>query len=414
MSPFRRARGARPSRAPLGPDFARLWCVSALTNLGDGALIAAGPLLVASLSPSPLAVSAASALQMLPHLLFSLTSGALVDRLPRRGVLAAANLARGVVLALLTAVILSGSASPWPVYAAVFALGVGETLADTAYGSLLPSVVHRDALGRANARLALTFSVNNQLVGPPLGALMFAALWALPFGFDALAYLVSALVVLRIRPTPPPPGTGHGSGARTTLRSDVAQGLAFVWGSPGLRTLCGCILVMNLAGVGAFALWVLYAREHLGLSDTGFGLFVTAGAAGGVLGSQVYGWLEARVGRAFLLRWGLVVEAATYLALTLTTDGLVAGVVMVLFGVHTVVWGTAATTVRQRLTPDRLLGRVGGVYRLADLGGASLGAVAGGLIAEYAGLLVPFWIATAAVGLLAVSAWRPLVTTQRL
>ncbi|WP_223839483.1 MFS transporter [Nocardiopsis deserti] len=415
MSLFRRARGARPSRTSLGPDFARLWGASALTNLGDGALVSAGPLLVASLSPSPLAVSAAAALQMLPHLLFSLTSGALVDRLPRRAVLAAANLARGTVLALLTAVVLSGSTALWPVYTSVFVLGVGETLADTAYGSLLPSVVHRDALGRANARLALTFSLNNQLAGPPLGALMFAALTALPFGFDALAYLMSVLLVLRIRPVRPDlPARPGPAEPRTTLRADVARGLAFVWGAPGLRTLCGCILVMNLAGVGAFAVWVLYAREHLGLSEAGFGLFVTAGAVGGVLGSQAYGWLEARLGRAFLLRWGLVVEAATYLALTLTSTGLVAGAVMVLFGVHTVVWGTAATTVRQRLTPDRLLGRVGGVYRLADLGGAALGAVAGGLLAEHAGLLVPFWVATAAVGLLAVTAWRPLVITDRL
>ncbi|WP_210751153.1 MFS transporter [Nocardiopsis alborubida] len=415
MSLFRRARGARPSRAPLGPDFARLWGASALTNLGDGALVAAGPLLVASLSPSPLAVSTAAALQMLPHLLFSLTSGALVDRLPRRAVLAAANLARGTVLALLTGVVLSDGTALWPVHAAVFVLGAGETLADTAYGSLLPSVVHRDALGRANARLALTFSLNNQLAGPPLGALMFAALAALPFGFDALAYLVSVLLVLRIRSVrPDPPERPGPAEPRTTLRADVARGLAFVWGAPGLRTPCGCILVMNLAGVGAFAVWVLYAREHLGLSETGFGLFVAAGAVGGVLGSQAYGWLEARLGRAFLLRWGLVVEAATYLLLTLTSNGLVAGAVMVLFGVHTVVWGTAATTVRQRLTPDRLLGRVGGVYRLADLGGAALGAVVGGLLAEYAGLLVPFWVAAAAVGLLAVTAWRPLVITDRL
>ncbi|PDP87840.1 MFS transporter [Glycomyces fuscus] len=412
---FRRARGARPSRAPLGPDFARLWGASALTNLGDGALVAAGPLLVASLSSSPLAVSAAAALQTLPHLLFSLVAGALVDRLPRRGVLAAANLARGTVLALLTAAVLSGSATLWLVYAAVFVLGVGETLADTAYGSLLPSVVRRDELGRANARLALTFSLNNQLAGPPLGALMFAALAALPFGFDALVHLVSVLLVLRLRPVRTDPTARSGPTApRTTLRAEIARGLAFVWGVPGLRVLCGCILVMNLAGVGAFAIWVLYAREHLELSETGFGLFVAAGAVGGVLGSQVYGWLEVRLGRAFLLRWGLVVEAATYPALALTTDGLVAGAVVVLFGAHTVVWGTAATTVRQRLTPDRLLGRVGGVYRLADLGGAALGAVAGGLLAEYAGLLVPFWVAAAALGLLAVSAWRPLVITDRL
>ncbi|WP_433700147.1 MFS transporter [Nocardiopsis sp. CA-288880] len=411
-------RRARPDRPRLGPAFTRLWWASALTNLGDGALAAAGPLLVASLSSSPVAVAAAAAAQLLPHLLFSPASGALVDRWPRRGVLLAANLARCTVLALLAAALLSGGTSVWPLYPALFALGVGESLADTAYGSLVPSVVHRDSLGRANARLALTFSLNNQLLGPPLGALMFAMAWALPFGFDALAHLLAVAVLLRMAPVRPSPPDGSRPGSprptRTTLRQEIGEGLSFVLGSPGLRVLCGCILVMNLAGVGAFAVWVLYAREHLGLSETGFGLFVAAGAVGGIAGSRAYGWLERRVGRTSLLRWGLAVEALTYPALALTTNPLAAGAVMVVFGVHTVVWGTAATTVRQLLTPDRLLGRVGGVYRLADLGGAALGAVLGGLVAEGVGLLAPFWLAAAAVGLLCVISWKPLVITEQL
>lgn len=401
--PFRRRRAGRSA---LGRDFTLLWWASALTNLGDGALLAAGPLLVASVSPSPLAVAGAAAVQTAPHLLFSPVAGALVDRLPRRSVLVAADLARGAVLALLALAVLTGGAHLWPVYAALFALGTGETLADTAYGALVPSVVPQESLGRANARLALTFSFNNQLLGPPLGAGLFAVLWALPFGFDALAYGVAGLVLLRlsVRPRAVEPERGNGGG----LWADTLQGLGFVRGVPVLRTLTGCILVMNLTGVGAFSLWVLYAREHLGLSETGFGLFIAAGAVGGVVGSRVYGFWEPRVGRAFLLRWGLVLEAATYPVLILVTSPWAAGAVMVLFGVHAVVWGTAAVTVRQAATPGDLLGRVAGVYRWADPGGAALGAVLGGALARALGLAAPFWLAAAAVGVLAVVAWRPL------
>ncbi|CAL9556503.1 hypothetical protein SUDANB121_04562 [Nocardiopsis dassonvillei] len=404
-SPFRRRRGGRP---PLGRDFTLLWWASALTNLGDGALLAAGPLLVASVAPSPLAVAGAAAVQTAPHLLFSPFAGTLVDRLPRRSVLVAADLARGAVLALLALALLGGGLHLWWIYAAVFALGAGEALADSAYGALVPSVVPRELLGRANARLALTFSLNNQLLGPPLGALMFAALWALPFGFDALAYGVAGLVVLRLavrsRALPPEPGRADGGG----LWADTVRGLAFVRGVPVLRTLTACILVMNLTGVGVFSVWVLYAREHLGLSEAGFGLFIAAGAVGGVAGSRLYGFLEPRVGRAFLLRWGLVLEAATYLVLALVENPWAAGAVMSVFGVHAVVWGTAAVTVRQTATPDGLLGRVSGVYRWADLGGAALGAVLGGVLAGALGLLAPFLVASAAVGVLAVAAWRPL------
>ncbi|MEU0490408.1 MFS transporter [Nocardiopsis sp. NPDC006139] len=403
LFPFRRTRAGRP---PLGRDFTLLWWASALTNLGDGALLAAGPLLVASVAPSPLAVAGAAAVQTAPHLLFSPFAGALVDRLPRRSVLVAADPARGAVLALLALAVLTGGAHLWAVYAAVFALGVGETLADTAYGALVPSVVPKELLGRANARLALTFSLNNQLLGPPLGAALFAVLWALPFGFDALAYAVAGLVVLRlsVRPRAPEPERRNGGG----LWADTLQGLVFVGGVPVLRTLTGCILVMNLTGVGAFSIWVLYAREHLGLSEAGFGLFIAAGAVGGVVGSRVYGFWEPRVGRAFLLRWGLVLEAATYAALALVASPWAAGAVMALFGVHAVVWGTAAVTVRQSVTPDGLLGRAAGVYRWADLGGAALGAVLGGVLAQALGLLAPFWVAAAAVGVLAAVAWRPL------
>lgn len=401
--PFRRRRDGRP---PLGRDFTLLWWASALTNLGDGALLAAGPLLVSSVAPAPLAVAGAAAVQTAPHLLFSPVAGALVDRLPRRSVLVAADLARGAVLALLALALLTGGADLWAVYAALFALGTGEALADSAYGALVPSVVPRELLGRANARLALTFSLNNQLLGPPLGALMFAALWALPFGFDALAYGVAGLVLLRlaVRPRAPEPERAAGG----SLWADTVRGLAFVRGVPVLRTLTACILVMNLTGVGAFSVWVLYAREHLGLSEAGFGLFIAAGAVGGVAGARLYGVLEPRVGRAFVLRWGLVLEAATYPVLVLVRDPWAAGAVMVLFGAHAVVWGTAAVTVRQSVTPDALLGRAAGVYRWADLGGAALGAVLGGVLAQTLGLSAPFLVAGAAVGVLAVVAWRPL------
>jgi len=410
MSLLRRAR--RRHLPPLGPDFTRLWSASAITNLGDGALLAAGPLLAACLSSSAVAVSAAVVVQQLPKLLFALFAGALVDRLPRRAVLVAANLARSAVLGVLALTVLTGDVHLGLFYSALFLMGVGESLADTAYGAILVCAVDRASLGRANTRLALTFSLNNQLLGPPLGALAFAVLWALPFAFDAMAFALAGLLTARIsQVSTPTPETEEVEQA--TLRAQITRGLVFVWTTPGLRTLCGCILVMNLTGVGAFAIWVLYAREHLGLSDTGFGFFISAGAVGGIAGSWMYGWLEQRVGRGWILRVGLLVESGTYAALALATDGVVAGGIMGLFGVHTMVWGIAATTVRQRLTPDHLLGRVGSAYMVADLGGVALGALAGGFLAEYVGLLVPFWIAAGAVGLLAVVAWPSLGRTEQ-
>lgn len=397
---------ASPGPVALGPSFTLLWSASVVTNLGDGALLAAGPLLISSLTTDPAAVATGVFAQQLPWLLFTLMSGALVDRLPRRTLVVVVNLARAGVLAMLAFAVAIDAAQLWLVYLTLFLLGVGETLADTAYSTLVAAVVSKPALGRANARLALTFSLNNQLLGPPLGALMFATLVALPFGFHAGVYALAALIIARIAAVPPPQRPE--STQNTGLRAEIAEGLAWLWRARGLRTLAVCILVMNLTGVGAFAIWVLYAQQHLDLSDTGFGVFIAAGSIGGIAGSGIYEFLEPRLGRVALLRAGLVIETLTYAALALTTNPWIAGTVMIVFGAHAVVWGTAAATVRQQATPSHLLGRVTSVYRLADIGGAAVGALLGGLLARTFGLLTPFWVAFVAVGLLTVLAWTRL------
>ncbi|HWM01357.1 MAG TPA: MFS transporter [Actinophytocola sp.] len=393
-----------PISAPISADFTRLWTAAAITNLGDGALLAAGPLLIASITTDPAAVAAAMFAQQLPWLLFALTSGALVDRLPRRTLLLAVNTARGATLGLLAIAITVAEPQLWLIYVVLFLLGTGETLADATYGALVADTVPPDQLGRANTRIFLTFSLGNQLAGPPLGALLFAAGAALPFGFKALVFLLTVLILFRLNTSPPSTQDIRG----TSLRAEVAEGLRWLWHHRGLRVLAACILVMNLAGVGVFALWVLYGTQRLGLTETGYGLFIAAGAVGAITGSWVYGRLEQWFGMVTLLRAGLVVEAATYAALALTQNPWVAGLTMAVFGVHAVVWGSVATTVRQLATPSALLGRVGSVYQLASVGGAALGALLGGFVAQRFGLLAPFWIAFAAVAAMTALCWRRL------
>ncbi len=365
-------------------------------------MLAAGPLLVTTITTDPAAVAAGMFAQLLPWLLFALFSGALADRLPRRVLVMAVSAGRGAALTFLAVAITVDQPRLWLIYPVLFLLGVGETLADAAYGALVADTVPGPLLGRANARLHLTFSLNNQLLGPPLGALLFTVAAALPIGFHALAQFLAVVVFARLAVESTVDRTGE------SLRSDVAAGLRWLWHHPGLRVLATCILVMNLTGVGVFAIWVLYATEHLGLTETQYGLFIAVGAVGAIAGAWTYGRLETRFGQVTLLRAGLVVEALTYAALALTREPLLAGLTMAVFGVHAVVWGTVATTVRQRATPSALLGRVGSVYQLASVGGSAVGALAGGFVAREFGLLAPFWIAAAAVGALTVLAWRRL------
>jgi predicted MFS family arabinose efflux permease len=260
-----------------------------------------------------------------------------------------------------------------------------------------------ERLGAANARLMATFTIGNQFVAKPLGASLFAVAAALPFGVDALTFVVAAVLVAAMRPAPKEPVRPRGD-----LRADIAEGVRGLWSHRLLRTLALSMGVGNVALCGAFAAFILYARERLGLTDVGYGFLLTTFAVGGVLGTAVAGRLQTSFGAGRMLRAGLVVEVLTHLTLAITRQPWVAATILTVFGVHTMVWGVIVTTLRQRAVPDRLLGRVNGAYALFDAGGASLGLLLGGVLARAFGITTPFWLAGAAMTLVTVAAWRPL------
>jgi MFS family permease len=389
--------------AELGKDFRKIWPATAISNLGDGARVAAGPLLVASITDQPAAVGAAAFIQQLPWLLFALFSGALADRLDRRRMIIAADTFRCVVLGALGLAVLLHHSPLWAIYLTLFLLGTAETLADNAASALLVGAVPKTQLGKANARLFATGTVLGQLGGPPIGAFLFALGNGVPLVLDAVTFAAAAALISRVTSRPRDVPT-----VRTALWTEVREGIHWLWNHSGVRTLAWTILVMNITFCAAFATWVLFARERLGLSDTQYGLLISAGAIGAVAGMPVYHLLEPRFGSLTLLRAGLVIETTVHLILALTRNPWVAGTTMAVFGVHAVVWGIVSTTARQLATPDALLGRVNSVYMLASVGGAAIGALLGGLLAQRFGLTAPFAVAFVAMVAVTAVAWRPL------
>ena len=388
--------------ARLGPSFRWLLSASVVTNIGDGIAIAAGPLLVASLTRDPLLVSFALLSQYLPHLLFGILAGAAADRVDRRRIVVGVNVGRAVVLAVLAATIVSGNVSIAVVLFALFVLGTAETFADVSSSSLLPRVVSREDLGLGNARIQGAFLLSNQLLGPPIGAFMFSVGMALPFAADAACFALGALMVSRVV-----------SDARTdelpstaSLREDIVEGLRWLVAHPPMRTLVLTIVAFNVTFGAAWSVLVLYASERLGMDEIGFGLLTTAVAIGGVIGTLSYGRLERRFSLGDIMRVGLLIETATHLALALTTVPAVALATMVVFGAHAFVWGTTSTVVRQRAVPDALLGRVTGVYRVGVVGGIVVGTPIGGLLARTFGITAPFWFGFVGSALLVALLWR--------
>jgi predicted MFS family arabinose efflux permease len=311
---------------------------------------------------------------------------------------------RALVLAMLAATIATGSANIAVVLAALFVLGTAETFADVASSSLLPRLVRPEDLGIANARLQSAFLLINQLLAPPVGAFMFAVGLALPFATNAACFALGALLVTRIvyRPgTAPSPKP-----ERSSLRADMAEGLRWLLAHAPMRTLALTIFAFNITFGAAWSVLVLYASERLGMNAVGFGLLTTAMAVGGIIGTGSYGRLERRFALGDIMRVGLLIETATHLVLALTTSQAVALVTFVVFGAHAFVWGTTATTIRQRAVPDALLGRVTGVYTVGIFAGIVIGTPIGGLLAREYGITAPFWFGFVGSALLVTVMWR--------
>ncbi|MFZ9042997.1 MAG: MFS transporter [Ilumatobacteraceae bacterium] len=370
----------------LGPGFRWLLASSWTSNLGDGLALAAGPLLVASLTSDAFVVALASTLQMLPWVGFGLYAGVLADRVDRRRLVVAANLVRGSVLAVLAATVFADVVTVPVVLVAMFCLGTAETFVDTTTSTLLPMLVDGDDLGVANARLQFGNNTINRLAAPPIGAALFAVGASVPFAAHAISILFAVVLVARIGATPP-----ARTEISTSVRSEIAEGVKWVWSNPAIRLLVLTILSFNITFGAVHGIFVLYVAERLGLGELGFGVFVAFGAAGAILGTLVYTRLERLLGRSGIMRAGLVIETGTHLVLALTSRPAIAFGTMFVFGVHEAAWGTTASSLRQRLVPNELQGRVTSVYMLSVLGSMVVGQVLGGVMAGIWGITAPFW-----------------------
>jgi predicted MFS family arabinose efflux permease len=399
LLPARIAETVVPTR--LGPSFRWLLAATIVNNVGDGVAIAAGPLLVASQTRDPFLVSMALLSQYLPSLLFGVLGGAVADRFDRRRVVLVVNLGRALVLLALVASIVSGAVNIAVVLTALFVLGTAETFADAASSALLPGLVRREDLGIANARMQGGLLLTNNLLGPPIGAFLFVVGMALPFATNAACFALGAVLISRVVTS-----TAERSGEGSGLRADMIEGVRWLVAHPPMRTLALTIFTFNVTFGAAWSVLVLYASERLGMNAVGFGLLTTAAAVGGIVGMVSYGRLERRFSLGDIMRIGLLIETGTHLVLAVTTSSAVALATLVVFGAHEFVWGTTSTVVRQRAVPDELLGRVGGVYRVAIMGGLVIGTPIGGLLARTFGITAPFWFAFAGSALLVATLWR--------
>ncbi|MEU3765133.1 MFS transporter [Amycolatopsis keratiniphila] len=387
----------------LGTAYRRLWSSSGLSNLADGIVKVALGLVAVQFTRSPSLVAGLAAVSSLPWLVFALHAGVLADRVDRRRAMLAANLVRAALVAVLAAAIALGSGSIWLLYVVALGLGIAETVHDTAAQAILPQIVGRDRLTRANSRLYAAELTANEFAGPPLGGFLVAAGASIAFAAPSALWIVALAALFFV------PGTFRADRPRSTsVREDLVEGLRFLWENRILRILAVMVGGFNLATSAVITLFVLYAvgpSSAMGLSEQAYGFLLAVIALGSLAGSFAAERIELALGRSRALVLSLLTGAAFAGIPAVTTDPYVIGAVFFLGGAGVVLWNVIVVSLRQRIIPDHLLGRATSGHRLVAWGTKPLGAAAAGLLAEVFGLRPVF--AGAAAVILALALLTP-------
>jgi MFS family permease len=390
----------RTADAAAPGDFARFWAAEGISQVGTQFTAVALPLLaVLSLGASPVAVGVLAAAAGLPHLLFGLPAGAWIDRLRRRPVMIAADIGRAALLLSIPTAAWLGVLRIELLIAVAFLVETLTVFFDVAWLAYVPTLVGRDELVAANSRLVATGSAA-RVIGPALAGGLVRWLGApLAMLLDALSYFGSAAFLWRIRTAEPPPRKADDA----SLWGEIGEGLRAVWQAPVLRALALSSAIVNLAGFLFLSIYVLYLTRDLGLGAEAVGLVFAAGGVGALLGSVVAGPARNRWGVGPVLVGAQVLFGLTGMlvpfavlwpayALPLVIGAEFLQWVMVL------VYDINAVSLRQAVTPDRLLGRVNGTMRFLVWGTRPLGSLAGGFLGSQIGL--PMTLVVGAVGML--------------
>lgn len=358
-------------------NFRLLWGATTLSNLGDGLRLVALPLLATSVTNDPRLIAGVTVAERLPWLFFILPGGAWADRYDRRVLRMRLDMARAIVMVGLVAVILLDQVSIGLIFVVAAMLASAEAVVDSSSMAMVPATVELGDLERAGGRLGSTELAMNDLVGPPVGGLLFGLSIAIPFGLDALSFAGAALVMAFMSGTFTS-GAVHTPGV--AMRTRVSEGFTWLWNQHLLRTLAIISTALGTASFVGNAVFVLYAREVLELSEFGYGVLLVPGAVGGIVGSLIAPRFRRFPLRVTLSCAVLASGAATWL-IAATSHPVVAGLLTAVSFGAIMVWNVLTLALRQRLIPNEMLGRVGASYRFFVFLGMPVGALIGGILA---------------------------------
>ncbi|PWD51705.1 MFS transporter [Serinibacter arcticus] len=392
-----------PAPAPLGRPFAAQLTSTGLANLGDGVLATLAPLVALGLTTSPTQIGLLTAATWLPWLLLGIAAGAIIDRVDRRRAQVVALAVRAALLGTAAALVAADALTMPLLVLVVLAYGATEVFADLGATAIVPDLVPTDRLSAANGRIVGVQQVANSFLGAPLAGALIVVGAGLGFGVSAaLAALAAVTLAVGLRgsyrrvadeattrtTTRTTTAIDDAAPTRSAVRTGLTQvrdGLAFLVRHPVLRPLVITSGVLNMASTGYFAVFVLWAvgpTSAAGLTQSQYPLIMVGFAAGAVAGSLLAERVQRRFGEVPTILGTLTANVLLMAVPVLWPNGWVFAGTLAVLGLLNTIGNVVSMSLRQRLVPRHLLGRVGGAGRTLAFGLMPVGAVLGGVVAE--------------------------------
>ena len=379
----------------LGASYWRLWTATAISNLGDGISGVAYPWVASAVTRSPLLIAAAGFASRLPWLIFTLHAGVITDRFDRKKLIVAMDTARGVLTVVVGLIVLLNKDSlpslndlssitdletNWPLYLTLlltaFLFGLAEVLRDNSAQTLMPSVVDRENLEKANSRMWSAESLTNSFIGPPLGSLIIGVAIYLPFFVDAGSFFVAVALIASISGSFKP--VHETPREKINFKAEIKEGFTWLWAHSLLRPLAIILGCMNGLGTMVGATFILFAQEVLHTSVFEFALLGTAGAIGGIIGGIIAPKISKKLGSGPSLWLSLAMGPIGDVLIGTANTWHVVWVLTIFGSLTAILWNTITVSLRQSIIPTHLLGRVNSVYRFFAWGSIPIGMFLGG------------------------------------
>ena len=376
----------------MGPAFNRMWAASIVSNLADGVLGAAAPLLAIALTDNTVLISSLGAMVMLPWLLFAIPIGALVDRLDRRFILAGSNALRAAIIGVVALGVATHHVTIYWLIAASFIIGVCEVAADTTSQSLIPQLLEKENFEKGNSRLSISETVVQGFIGSPLSGVLYAIAIYLPFFFNSFGYVVSALLALSI------PikylqdvRTENAEKDKKNFVQDMKFGIHYLYNHKVLRRLVVTTSVIGVCYSMGTSTMVLFLVEELNMPKPLFGVILTIQGLGAIAGSIVAPKASTKFGRSTMMTFGIFFSSLVLLGQGFSPN-LFVFVALATFGAFTISqWNILLMATYQTVIPNELYGRIHGTRRTIVWGMMPFGSLIGGVLAHYS-LRLPMYV----------------------